>query len=396
MSESKTKCRMKRIAILGSTGSIGTQALDVIRANPGRFSVSLLTANNNSSLLIKQALAFRPERVVIANSEKYDEVSEALEMEGIAVHAGDVALQQAVQADNVDMVLAAMVGYSGLLPVISALKTGKQIALANKETLVVAGELITRLAHENNVMLLPVDSEHSAIFQCLVGEKPEAVDKIILTCSGGPFRGYTAEQLEQVTPEQALAHPNWDMGAKITIDSATLMNKGFEVIEAKWLFQLRTEQIEVVVHPQSIIHSMVQFTDGSIKAQMGLPDMRFPIQYALSYRDRITNAFPRFTVPHSPNLTFQSPDTRNFRNLALAYEALSVGGNYPCILNAANEIVVQAFLQKKIGFLQMSDVIEQTLSKISYLAEPGIDDYIACDSEARRVAWELAGKKSLY
>ncbi|MBN1926143.1 MAG: 1-deoxy-D-xylulose-5-phosphate reductoisomerase, partial [Prolixibacteraceae bacterium] len=309
--------------------------------------------------------------------------------EGIKVLAGNDALSEVVQNDHVDMVLAAMVGYSGLLPVISAIKAKKQIALANKETLVVAGDLITQLCKENNVSLLPVDSEHSAIFQCLVGEEQASVEKIILTCSGGPFRGYSREQLKNVSANQALAHPNWDMGNKITIDSATLMNKGFEVIEAKWLFNLSPPQIEVVVHPQSIVHSMVQFTDGSIKAQMGPPDMRLPIHYALCYPERIANKFPRFSFSDISTLTFHTPDKNIFRNLALAYKALSAGGNYACILNAANEVVVDAFLHHKIGFLEMSDVIEQTLSKITYIAKPSVDDYIAFDSEARIIAMEL-------
>lgn len=379
----------KQLAILGSTGSIGTQALEVVDANPGLFSVSVLTANNNAGLLIKQALKFKPREVVIANTGKYQMVREALGGVGISVYTGDDALRDVVQSEHVDMVLAAMVGYSGLLPVISAIKARKQIALANKETLVVAGDLITQLCNENNISLLPVDSEHSAIFQCLAGEKHASVDKIILTCSGGPFREYSREQLQYVTAKQALAHPNWDMGNKITIDSATLINKGFEVIEAKWLFNLAPAQIDVVVHPQSIIHSMVQFADGSIKAQMGPPDMRFPINYAMCFPDRIANEFPRLNFSDISMLTFHSPDKNIFRNLALAYEALSAGGNTACILNAANEVVVDAFLHDQIGFFEMSDVIEQTMSKMTYIAKPSIDDYIAFDGEARRKAREL-------
>lgn len=379
----------KRLAILGSTGSIGTQALDVVDANPNLFSVELLTANNNASLLIQQALKYQPKTVVIANEEKYDEVSDALEIKGIAVYSGELALQQVVQSDSVDMVLAAMVGYAGLLPVISAIKAKKEIALANKETLVVAGDLITRLCAEYNVNLLPVDSEHSAIFQCLVGETHHEIDKIILTCSGGPFRGFTRKQLEQVTRNEALAHPNWDMGAKITIDSATLMNKGFEAIEAKWLFNLRPEQIDVVIHPQSIVHSLVQFVDGSLKAQLGLPDMRLPIQYAMCYPQRLTNNFPRFNFTNYPELTFSPPDTENFRNLALAYEALEKGGNLACVVNAANEVVVKAFLNNKVGFLQMSEIIEQTMHKIAFISHPAINDYIETDKESRCKAAEL-------
>jgi len=382
----------KRIAILGSTGSIGTQALEVIDSNPGLFSVEVLTANNNAQLLISQALKYKPSTVVIANEEKYDEVYEALAIEGIAVFSGNLAIEQCVLSESVDMVIAAMVGYAGLLPVINAIKAKKQVALANKETLVVAGDLISRLCRENNVKLLPVDSEHSAIFQCLVGEDAGSIDKLILTCSGGPFRGYSTEQLRIVTPKQALAHPNWDMGNKITIDSATLMNKGFEVIEAKWLFDIDPNQIEVVIHPQSIIHSMVQFVDGSIKAQMGLPDMRIPIQYAMCYPKRITNVFPRFDFMKYPELNFLTPDKKIFRNLALAYYALEKGGNLACIMNAANEVVVQAFLKNKIGLLKMSDIIEQTMGKVSFIEHPEIDDYINTDSEARILATEMVNR----
>jgi 1-deoxy-D-xylulose-5-phosphate reductoisomerase len=382
----------KRIAILGSTGSIGTQTLEVIDSNPGLFSVEVLTANNNAQILISQALKFRPSTVVIANEEKYDEVYEALSIEGIAVFSGKLAIEQCVLSESVDMVIAAMMGYAGLLPVINAIKAKKQIALANKETLVVAGDLISRLCRENNVKLLPVDSEHSAIFQCMVGEDAGSIDKLILTCSGGPFRGYSTEQLRIVTPRQALAHPNWDMGNKITIDSATLMNKGFEVIEAKWLFDIAPNQIEVVIHPQSIIHSMVQFIDGSIKAQMGLPDMRVPIQYAMCYPKRIANAFPRTDFMKYPELNFSTPDMKIFRNLALAYYALEKGGNLACIMNAANEVVVQAFLQEKVGFLKMSDIIEQTMGKIAFIEHPEIDDYINTDREARTLATKMVDK----
>jgi 1-deoxy-D-xylulose-5-phosphate reductoisomerase len=373
----------KRLAILGSTGSIGTQALDVVDSNPDLFTVEVLTANNNSQLLISQALKYRPSTVVVANEEKYDEVYEALSIKGIAVYSGELALAQCVQSDKVDMVIAAMVGYAGLLPVINAIKAKKQIALANKETLVVAGDLITRLCSENGVALLPVDSEHSAIFQCLVGENPATVESLILTCSGGPFRGYSTEQLRLVTPRQALAHPNWDMGNKITIDSATLMNKGFEVIEAKWLFDINPSQIEVVIHPQSIIHSMVRYVDGSIKAQLGLPDMRIPIQYAMCYPSRMANTFPRFNFMNNPELSFYAPNTKIFRNLALAYAALEKGGNLACVLNAANEVVVQAFLKEQISFLRMSEIIEQTMDNIAYIEHPEIDDYICSDREAR-------------
>jgi len=383
---------MKRLAILGSTGSIGTQALDVVEANPQLFSIKVLTAHNNVKLLIKQALKFRPKTVVVANDEHYDELSNALEIEGINVYSGALALQQVVLDDDVDMVVAAMVGYAGLLPVVNAIKARKEIALANKETLVVAGDIITRLCEENNVKLLPIDSEHSAIFQCLEGEQSKDIDKIILTCSGGPFRDFSSEQLKTVTSKQALAHPNWDMGAKITIDSATLMNKGFEVIEAKWLFNLSPDKIDVVVHPQSIVHSMVQFVDGSIKAQMGLPDMRLPIQYAMCYPGRIKNNLPRFSFSDYSKLTFHSPDTKKFRNLALAYQAIEKGGNMACIINAANEVVVKAFLQNRISFLQMPDVIEQCMEKISFISRPAIDDYIETDKETRLKADEIIKK----
>jgi 1-deoxy-D-xylulose-5-phosphate reductoisomerase len=344
----------KRIAILGSTGSIGTQSPEVIAQNTDAFEVEVLTANNNVELLVEQAIKFQPNVVVIANKEKYAFVSEALAAEDIKVYAGTDALNQVVEMDTIDLVLTAMVGYSGLVPTYNAAKAGKNIALANKETLVVAGEIITKIAHENKVEILPVDSEHSAIFQCLVGEFMNPIEKIYLTCSGGPFRGKLLSALENVTVDDALAHPNWDMGAKITIDSATLMNKGFEMIEAHWLFGLPSAKIDVVVHPQSIIHSIVQFEDGSMKAQMGLPDMKLPIQYAIGFPQRIKNNYPRFNFLDYPSLDFEQPNTKIFRNLALSFEAMDKGGNVPCVLNAANEVVVEAFLKKKIGFLQMS------------------------------------------
>lgn len=380
----------KKIAVLGSTGSIGTQVLEVVSQNPDLFQIEILTAYNNADLLIAQALKYEPNIVVIANDEKYDYVSDALDIKGIKVFAGSLALDQVVQMDSVDMVIAAMVGYSGLMPVINAIKAKKQIALANKETLVVAGDLITRLCLENKVPLLPIDSEHSAIFQCLVGESEQEVEKIILTCSGGPFRNYSYEQLKHVTRREALAHPNWDMGAKITIDSATLMNKGFEVIEAKWLFGLTPDQIDVIVHPQSIVHSLVQFRDGSLKAQMGLPDMRLPIAYAMGYPQRLKNDFPRFNFLNYPELSFSQPNTKIFRNLALAYEALEKGGNMACTVNAANEVVVKAFLEDRIAFLDIPNVIEQTMHKLAFIEHPSIDDYIATDAEARRIAAQIA------
>jgi 1-deoxy-D-xylulose-5-phosphate reductoisomerase len=373
----------KRIAILGSTGSIGTQALEVIEQNPEKFEAEVLTANNNVDLLIAQAKKFQPNVVVIANPEKYEYVSGALKNEDIKVYAGPDALNQVVQMDTVDMVLTAMVGYSGLLPTYNAIKAKKSIALANKETLVVAGEIITRAAIENQVEILPVDSEHSAIFQCLAGEFRNPIEKILLTCSGGPFRGKTIEELQHVTVDNALNHPNWDMGAKITIDSATLMNKGFEMIEARWLFGVSPSKIEVVIHPQSIIHSLVQFEDGSIKAQLGLPDMKLPIQYALGFPQRIKNNFQRFSFANYPTLTFEQPDIKIFRNLALAFEAINKGGNMPCVLNAANEIVVDAFLNRKIAFLQMPEIIEKAMEKANWIEKPGLDDLIQTNSETR-------------
>ncbi|MFW6259604.1 MAG: 1-deoxy-D-xylulose-5-phosphate reductoisomerase [Tangfeifania sp.] len=376
----------KRIAILGSTGSIGTQSLEVIGENPDLFEVEVLTANNNIERLIQQARQFQPNAVVIANKEKYSEVMDALQNEPIKVFAGSEALNQVVQMETIDMVLTAMVGYSGLVPTYHAVKAGKNIALANKETLVVAGDIITNLAKEKQVDIIPVDSEHSAIFQCLVGEFTNPVEKIILTCSGGPFREKSIKELETVTVDDALNHPNWEMGAKITVDSASLMNKGFEVIEARWLFGLPSSKIDVVIHPQSIIHSLVQFEDGSLKAQMGLPDMRLPIQYALGFPYRIKNNFPRFDFLDYPNLEFAQPDTKKFRNLALAFEALDAGGNMPCILNAANEIVVESFLKGQTGFLQMPDIIEKAMQKVSFIEKPDIDDLIQTNAETRKIA----------
>lgn len=378
--------KKKQIAILGSTGSIGSQALQVVAEHPDLYEVYALTANNSVEQLIQQARQFMPEAVVIANENKYEELKQALSGLPIKVYAGVEALCQVVESGPIDIVLSAMVGYAGLKPTINAIKARKQIALANKETLVVAGELINSLANTYKAPILPVDSEHSAIFQCLAGEFDNPIEKIILTASGGPFRTCSLEQLSLVKKEQALKHPNWDMGAKITIDSASMMNKGFEVIEAKWLFGVRPDQIEVVVHPQSVIHSMVQFEDGSVKAQLGMPDMRLPIQYAFSYPYRIQSSFERIDFTKCTNLTFEQPDTKRFRNLALAYEAMNKGGNMPCIVNAANEVVVAAFLRDEIGFLQMSDVIEQTMCKVSYINQPDYDDYVATDAEARRIA----------
>ena len=377
----------KQIAILGSTGSIGTQALQVIEEHPDLYEAYALTANNRVDLLIEQARKFMPEAVVIANEEKYLQLKEALSDLPVKVYAGADALCQIVESQPIDIVLASMVGYAGLRPTMNAIKAGKAIALANKETLVVAGELINALANQYHTPVLPVDSEHSAIFQCL--EMNNRLEKVILTASGGPFRAYTMEQLQTVTKVQALKHPNWEMGAKITIDSASMMNKGFEVIEAKWLFGVRPEQIEVVVHPQSVIHSMVQFEDGAVKAQLGMPDMRLPIQYAFSYPERVKSSFERLDFARITDLTFEQPDTKRFRNLALAYEALHQAGNMPCIVNAANEVVVAAFLKDKISFLGMSDVIEQAMSKVVYIKEPTYEDYVATDAEARRVASSL-------
>lgn len=378
--------KKKQIAILGSTGSIGTQALEVIAEHPDLYEVYALTANNRVELLIKQALKFQPEVVVIANESKYTQLKEALEDQPIKVYAGADALAQVVEAQPIDIVLTAMVGYAGLKPTINAIRARKTIALANKETLVVAGKLINELAQQYKTPILPVDSEHSAVFQCLAGEIGNPIEKVILTASGGPFRTCTLEQLAYVTKTEALKHPNWEMGAKITIDSASMMNKGFEVIEAKWLFGVQPQQIEVVVHPQSVIHSMVQFEDGAIKAQLGMPDMRLPIQYAFSYPDRIQSSFERLDFTKCTDLTFEQPDTKRFRNLALAYEALHRAGNMPCIVNAANEVVVAAFLHDEVGFLEMSDIIEKTMNKVAYIEHPTYDDYVATDAEARRVA----------
>jgi 1-deoxy-D-xylulose-5-phosphate reductoisomerase len=381
----------KSIAILGSTGSIGTQALEVIAAHTDQFEVEVLTAQSNAELLIAQAKTFQPNAVVIGNEDLYPVVKEALVPLNIKVFAGEKALSSIVQMDSIDLVLTALVGYAGLNPTLKAIEAGKNIALANKETLVVAGELVTQLARSKGVNIYPVDSEHSAIFQCLVGEFDNPIEKIILTASGGPFRGKKRDELVQVTKAQALKHPNWTMGAKVTIDSASLMNKGLEVIEAKWLFGLKPSQIEVIVHPQSIVHSLVQFQDSSIKAQLGLPDMRLPIQFALGYPQRLSATFPRFNFAAYPSLTFEPPDTETFRNLALAFSAMERGGNMPCVLNAANEIAVAEFLKDKVGFLQMSDVVEHCLNTIPFIAKPTLEDYIATDKETRIKAKERIG-----
>ena len=381
--------KKRQLAILGSTGSIGTQALEVVSEHSDLFEVYALTANNQVDLLINQARKYMPEVVVIANERKYPELKEALEDLPIKVWAGADAIAQMVQSEPIDMVLTAMVGYSGLRPTISAIKAGKAIALANKETLVVAGELIMKLAAEHKVPILPVDSEHSAIFQCLTGAYDNPIEKILLTASGGPFRRKTLEELATVTKAQALRHPNWTMGAKITIDSASMMNKGFEMIEAKWLFDVTPDQVQVVVHPQSVIHSMVQFEDGAVIAQLGITDMKLPISYAFSFPTRMRSMAPRLDFNQYSTLTFEEPDMERFRNLAFAFEAACQGGNMPCILNAANEVVVAAFLQDRIGFLQMSDVIEQTMRKASFIVNPSYEDYVATDTEARRLAAEL-------
>lgn len=380
----------RKIAVLGSTGSIGTQALDVISRYPDRFEAYALVANNQVDRLLEQVRRFKPEVVVIANESKYAALKEALSDLPVKVWAGAEAIEQVVQNTEIDIVLTAMVGFSGLKPTISALKARKTIALANKETLVIAGELITRLALENRAAILPVDSEHSAIFQCLNGEGSNEIEKILLTASGGPFRNFSMSQLQQVTREQALHHPNWNMGAKVTIDSSTLMNKGLELIEAKWLFDVNPSQIEIIVHPQSIIHSMVQFKDRSIMAQLSLPDMRMPIQYAFSYPERIPSDVKPVNFFELSTLTFEKPDTKRFRNLGLAYESIEKGGNMPCIMNAANEIAVELFLQEKIGFLQMSELIEQTLTKTVFIQNPSLEDYIQTDTEAREIALETA------
>ena len=376
----------KGVAILGSTGSIGGQALEVISEQDELFRVEVLTANENCDLLINQAKKHKPNSVVIVNEKKYQKVFSELNPLNIKVYAGSESLNQIVDSDEIDIVLTALVGYSGLLPTINAIKNRKKIALANKETLVVAGSLIKNLCEENSTEIIPVDSEHSAIFQCLAGEEYNPIEKIFLTASGGPFRGKKLDDLKNITKKQALKHPNWSMGAKITIDSATLMNKGLEVIEAKWLFALSKEQIEVVVHPQSIIHSAVQFQDGSIKAQLGLPDMNLPIQYALGFPKRLSNRFERFSFFDYPNLTFEKPDLETFKNLALAYKAMENGGNSPCVLNAANEIAVSAFLNDKIGFLNMADLIDNCLEKINFVKNPSLEELIESDLETRNLS----------
>lgn len=383
------KIMKKKIAILGSTGSIGTQALEVIEEHADKFQVEVLTANGNADLLIEQAIKFKPNVVVIADEAKYKKVEEALWEHDIKTYAGNDALAQVVEMDDIDVVLTALVGYAGLLPTINAIKAKKTIALANKETLVVAGELINKLAIENKVAILPVDSEHSAIFQCLVGEFQNKIEKIYLTASGGPFRGKKRHELQHITKEQALKHPNWDMGAKITIDSATLMNKGLEVIEAKWLFNLKPAQIDVIVHPQSIVHSLVQFEDGSMKAQLGLPDMKHPIQYALSFPQRLSSKSPRFNFMDYPELTFEKPDTETFLNLQLAFNALDKGGNMACILNAANEVAVEAFLKDKIKFLDIAEINQKCMEQVTFIAQPTYEDYVATDKQTRAFAESL-------
>jgi 1-deoxy-D-xylulose-5-phosphate reductoisomerase len=380
---------MKRIAILGSTGSIGKQTLEVIAHHPGEFAAEILTAKSNYKLLIEQAARFLPSAVVISDIRHLDEVRRALSALPVKVLGGQEAIEEVVTGEKVDMVLAAMVGFAGLIPVVKAIGAGKQIALANKETLVVAGELVTRLAHEHQVDLLPVDSEHSAIFQCLTGEQHAEVDKIYITASGGPFRSLDRESLKSVTCHEALKHPTWNMGAKITIDSATLMNKGLEIIEARWLFNLRPDQIDVIVHPQSIIHSLVQFCDGSIKAQLGLPDMRLPILYAMSHPKRLIGLFPKFDFADYPSLTFEAPDTKRFPNLGIALEAMRQGGNMPCIMNAANEVAVEAFLNDRTGFYGMTRIIENTIRKATFLPHAGLSDYIESDRETRSIALSL-------
>jgi len=383
----------KHIAILGSTGSIGTQALEVIEAHPDEFVVEVLTANRNADLLAEQALKFLPNAVVINDKSRYEWLKNLLFDKGIKVYCGAEAIADVVQMEEIDIVLTALVGFSGLQPTLKAIEAGKHIALANKETLVVAGELVTAAARKKGVNIYPVDSEHSAIFQCIVGEFHNKLERVILTASGGPFRGKTTADLAKVTPQQALKHPNWDMGAKVTIDSASLMNKGLEVIEAKWLFGLKPEEIDVVVHPQSVIHSMAQFEDGSIKAQMGYPDMKLPIQFALSFPDRLKSNFPRFNFADYPSLTFEKPDMETFKNLSLAFESMKMGGNAPCILNAANEIAVEAFLKEEIGFLEMSDLVASCLNTVSVVKNPTLEDYFDCDAETRARAKEFIQTK---
>jgi len=384
-----TDTYIKRIAIFGSTGSIGVQTLEVIKANSDKFSVEILTAHNNHELLIEQALKYNPNIVLIGDEKKYLQVKEALAATDIKVFAGEKSLEEVAAMDCYDLMIAGIVGYAGLRPTLKAICNGKTVGLANKETLVVAGDIVIQKAVENRVPIIPVDSEHSAIFQCLVGETRNRIEKIILTASGGPFLGRKPNYLVNVKREHALQHPNWTMGAKITIDSATLMNKGLEMIEAKWLFNLQPEQIQVLIHPQSIIHSMVQFEDGSIKAQMSLPDMKLPIQYALAFPKRIANNFPRYDFKKISSLTFEEPDIRTFRNLALAKEALNKGGNLPCVMNAANELAVYAFLRNRIGFLDMTDVIERTMDKVSYIDNPTLDEYFESDGEARNYAADI-------
>ncbi len=380
---------IKRIAIFGSTGSIGTQALEVIAANPDKFSAEVLTAQHNAELLVRQALDFNPNVVVIGDEKKYAFVKDALASTDVKVFSGAKALEEVAAMDCYDLMLAAIVGYAGLKPTLNALQSGKAIALANKETLVVAGDIVMRKAVENRVPVIPVDSEHSAIFQCLVGETRNKIEKVILTASGGPFLGRKPNYLVNVKREHALQHPNWSMGAKISIDSATLMNKGLEMIEAKWLFNLKPEQIQVVVHPQSIIHSMVQFEDGSIKAQMGMPDMKLPIQYAMAFPKRIPNSFPRYDFKKVNTLTFEEPDIKTFRNLGLAMDALQKGGNLPAIMNAANEIAVYAFLRNRINFLDMTDLIEKTMQAVPFIAQPTLEEYFESDGEARNFAADI-------
>ena len=381
--------RKQQIAILGSTGSIGTQALDVISQHPERFEVYAITANNNIDLLIKQAIEFSPEVVVIANNDKYETLKEALRKYPIKVWSGIESICDVVQSDNIDVVLTAMVGFSGLNPTISALKAGKRIALANKETLVVAGEYIIDLALKNGAPILPVDSEHSAIFQCLNGEELNRINRIWLTASGGPFRNFSKEELQFVDKKQALNHPCWNMGAKVTIDSSTLMNKGFEMIEAKWLFDVSPSQVEVVIHPQSIVHSMVEFADTSVMAQMGIPDMRIPIQYAFTYPERLASDFKPINFFEFSNLTFEKPDLNIFRNLSFAYDAIESSGNMPCILNAANEIAVESFLKNEVSYLHMSDILEQSMQRVSFVESPSLNDYLETDLETRKIAKEL-------
>jgi len=386
---------MKRLAILGSTGSIGTQALDVVAANPDKFKVEVLSAHSNSALLIEQARKFRPAAVVVTDEKKVKEVKDALLMLSIKVLSGDQALAEVVQWDSVDVVLGAIVGFAGLRSTLAAVEAGKDVALANKETLVVAGEIVMQRAAEKNARIIPVDSEHSAIFQCLVGEDAASVEKVILTASGGPFLGRKPNYLVNVKASHALQHPNWTMGAKITIDSSTLMNKGLEMIEAKWMFNLKNEQVDVVVHPQSIIHSMVQFTDGSVKSQMGLPDMKLPIQYALGFPQRIVNNYKRVDFKEYSKLTFEPVDYKTFRNLEIARNAMFKGGNTPCVMNAANEVVVHAFLHNKVGFLEMSDMIEKTIDSVSFIEHPTLEDYISSDIDAREYAAEFVKKSQL-